>query len=318
MRTAIIALVTTIALLASVTAAPRKVLVLPLDGDAPAAQKSQLDEAVATMARTKLAGDITVGDTTFAETAAAVGCDAQDPACAETVRATLAVDELVYGTATTQDGNTTVMVYRVTQGAPAVSQVVVIGATDAGAQAAPGLEPVFGGGGDTVHAGPPAGSATGSDAVSGPLADPGAAAGSVDGLAEGSDTGSAAGSATERPQLADNFFDTRERKLGVGLAGGGVIALVIGLSLWASADDRADQIDDHPRRTLDDLHELAQLEDRAGSRALWGNIMVGLGLGLAGAGAYYLYKDHQNRTTTLAPAPAESGTGMTLVFAGRW
>src|SRR6185369_2617758 len=99
MRTAIVALVTAIALVTSVVAGPRKVLVLPLDGNAAAAQKSQLNDSVAKMAKAKIDGDVTVGDTTFQETAAAVGCDPNAPQCADTVLSTLTVDELVYGTA---------------------------------------------------------------------------------------------------------------------------------------------------------------------------------------------------------------------------
>jgi len=48
----------------------------------------------------KTAGNVANGDTTFAETAAAVGCDPAAADCAETVRTTLGVDELVWGTAT--------------------------------------------------------------------------------------------------------------------------------------------------------------------------------------------------------------------------
>lgn len=297
MRTAIVALVTAFALLSSAVAGPRKVLVLPLDGDAPADQKSQLDESVQAMARARLAGDITIGDATFNDTATAVGCDPSAPACAETVRSTLSVDELVYGSATEKDGNTTVTVYRISNGGQRATQTAVIAATDPGAQARPALEPVFGG------------ATSGGDSV-GP-----AAAGTAPELAV--DTGSAAGSpAPAAPR--SNFFDTRERKLGFGLASGGAIALVIGLSLWASKSDLQDEIDNHPTRTYADLQDLVALEDRAGSRALWGNVMVGLGLALGGAGAYYLYKDHENRSATLTPAPVESGTGMTLVFADRW
>lgn len=302
MRTAIVALVTAVAFVTSVAAGPRKVLVLRLDGDAPADQKSQLDESVQAMARAKLAGDVTIGDTTFLETATAVGCDAKDPACAETVRSTLSVDELVYGSATVQDGNTTVTVYRITKDAPPATQTTVIAATEPGAQAEPALEPVFTDG------------SSGSDSSSDNLGS--AATGSGSDVDAGTDVASE--SAAPAPSPRSNFFDTRERKLGVGLAGGGVIALVIGFSLWASKSDLQDQIDSHPTRTYADFQDLTALEDRASSRALWGNLMVGLGLALGGAGAYYLYKDHQNRSATLTPAPVESGSGMTLVFAGRW
>jgi hypothetical protein len=290
MRTAIVALVTAVALLTSVIAGPRKVIVLPLDGNAPPAQKAQLNDSLTRMAKVKTEGDFTIGDTTFAETAAAVGCDPASPACAETVRTTLGVDELIYGTAKTSDGRTTVTVYRAQQGAPPTSQISVIAETDSGDKMEPGVAPLFGGGE----------------------------------LGSGSDTlgsGSAVGSGSETPAGArrkGNFFDTRERKVGVALAGGGVIALAIGLSFWASKSDLQDQIDNHATRSLTDLESLHDLEDRAGSKAMWGNIMVGLGLGLGAAGAYFLYKDHQNRSATVTPAPVEAGTGMTLVLGGRW
>jgi hypothetical protein len=279
MRTPLVAFVTVVALLTSAVAGPRKIIVLPLDGSASATQKTQLNDAVGKVAKSKLDGDVTLGDTTFAETAAAVGCDPAQPACAETVRTTLGVDELVYGSANSENGSTTVTVHRASAGVPPTAQAAVVSDGDSADKLEPALEPAFGG----------------SAPASSPLAPP-----------------------SERPHPAHNFFDTRERKLGFGLGAGGVVALVIGFSFWASESDLQDQIDNHPSRTLSEIEDLKNLEDRAGSKALWGNIMVGLGLGLAGAGAYYLYKDHKNRTTTITPAPAESGTGMTLVLGGHW
>jgi threonine dehydrogenase-like Zn-dependent dehydrogenase len=81
------------------SAAPKKVLVLKLDGTADPAERERLQNEVARLARE---GDVvvTLGNTTLAETASAVGCDPAAPACIETVRQTLGVDELVYGTAT--------------------------------------------------------------------------------------------------------------------------------------------------------------------------------------------------------------------------
>jgi hypothetical protein len=282
MRAAVVALVTTIALLTSVIAGPRKVLVLPLDGSAPATQKTQLNDTVARMAKASIEGDVTIGDTTFAETAAAVGCDPQSDDCAETVRSTLSVDELVYGTADTENGTTTVTVNRTSAGTPPTSQTATLAEIDSGDKAEPALSPVFGG---TAP--------VGSDAAG-------------------------SGSAVVDAPRRSNFFDTRERKIGTALAGGGVIALAIGLSFWSSTSDLQGQIDNHQSETLDEISDLTALEDRAGGKAMWGNIMVLLGLGLGGAGAYFLYKDHQNRQTTIAPAPVEAGTGMTLVLRGRW
>src|SRR5690606_5381207 len=71
-----------------------------------------------------------------------------------------------------------------------------------------------------------------------------------------------------------NFFDTRERKLGTAFAAGSAIVLTIGLSYWAAKSDLQEQIDDHPRTTLDDLRALVALEDRAAGKALRGNLLV--------------------------------------------
>lgn len=286
MKTALVVVVTLLALAGTAVAGPRNVLVLPLDGNAPAEQMAQLNESIAKMARGAADGEVTIGDTTFSETAAAFGCDPATPGCAETVRSTLAVDELVYGKATTANGTTTVMVYRATSGSVPIARTAVIAETDSGDKAEPVLAPAF-------HAGPTAPPPPGTDA--------GAVAATV-----------------ERPRPTDNLFDTRERRLGLGLAGGGVIAAVIGFSLWASASSLDDQIEDHPRTTLAQFRDLTALEDRAGTRALWGNILVGVGVGLGAVGGWYLYKDHQNRNATLTPAPVEAGTGMTLVYGRRW
>ena len=107
-----------------VHAAPRKILVMPLDGNVDQATRARLNDAVLRMAK-KLPGSVTVADTTFDETAAAVGCDPAAPACAETVRATLSVDEIVFGRATSGD-TTTLAVRRVrATGAPISATAVV-------------------------------------------------------------------------------------------------------------------------------------------------------------------------------------------------
>jgi hypothetical protein len=286
-RAAVVALVTMIALLTSVMAQSRKILVLPLDGNAPEAQRTKLNESVAKLSKDKLGGEVTVGDTTFEETAAAVGCDPALPACAETVRTTLQVDELVYGSAKTDAGSTTVIVTRASAGTEPKSQISTISETDSGEQAEANLGPLF-----TTSEG------SGSQA-----------------LGSGSD---GSGSAAARPRPQSNFFDTRERKLGVAFGAGGVIALVIGVSLWSSAGGLQDLIDGAPDETVAQIQALEDLEDRAGSKALWGNVFFVVGLAAAGVGGYFLWKDHTNRNATVAPVPTEDGTGMTLVLGGRW
>lgn len=278
MRSVFVVAVVGIALLASVTAGPRKVLVLPVDGSAPAAQRTNLDAKILELAKANMDGDVTSGDTTFADTATAVGCSAGEAECAQTVLSTLSVDELVYGTATTENGTTTVTVHRVAKGEAARDQVTTLPADGTPA----GIEPLF------------SRTPVGSDAGSGSATAP-----------------------TERPR-PKTFFDSRERKLGVGLGAAGVTCLVIGFSLWSSAGRLQDQIDIHPTTTLAQLEDLHALEDRAGSKALWGNVFVLLGVGLAGTGTYFLYTDHKNRSTVVTATPADNGTGATLVLGGQW
>jgi hypothetical protein len=269
------------AFLASVAAGPRKVLVLPVDGNAPAAQRTSIDTEIVSLAKANLDGDVTAGDTTFADTATAVGCAADDAECAQTVIKTLSVDELVYGTATTEDGTTTVTVHRVAKGEAPRDQVTTLPETATGEDANAGMQPLF----------------------SRTPVEP--------------EVGSGSGSAAPVERIPPRtFFDSRERKLGVGLGAAGVTCLVIGFSLWSSAGRLQDQIEIHPTTTLAQLRDLHDLEDRAGSKALWGNVFVLLGVGLAGTGAYYLYTDHKNRCTVVTPAPTDGGAQ--VVIGGQW
>ena len=118
---------------------PHRVIVLPLDGNADAAVRTKLSASVEKLAH-HIDGTVTTGDTTFAETAAAVGCDATAPGCADTVMTTLSVDEIVYGTATTTNGQTTVVVRRASKGSAPQEATV---ATDAPEQLETGVGTLF-------------------------------------------------------------------------------------------------------------------------------------------------------------------------------
>ena len=295
MRATLVLMSMVIAFIAS--AAPRKVLVLPLDGNAPGAQRSKLNASVVKMAKKNLTGDVTVGDTTFAETAAAVGCDPESIECAQTVLTTLAVDEIVYGSASKDGKSIKVVVKRVQKGSDARSEETLIAATDSADKAEPKLEAVF----TDKPAEPP------------PPVDP------PPPPAEGS------GSAVveppkERPRPAPGiaFFDTKERIMGVSFGAAGVIAIVVGISFWVGKSDIQGQIDGHATNTLNDFQELEDLEDEAASKALWGNVFFGLGVVLGGASAYMFYRDSKNREAAVSAQPTETGTGAVITYGGRW
>jgi hypothetical protein len=288
-------IVIAVGLATAVAAAPRKVLVLPIDGDADPGTRTQLNATIQRLAR-GIEGTVSVADTTFADTASAMGCDPNANACADTVLTALAVDELVWGTAKTSRGQVTLVVKRATKGNVQQQSVAV----DPKSPEAVGgtLAPLFG------SAAQPAGSGSASNAGSGSAV-------------EGSASGSAeAGSATtvEPPQPW-----SRDKKLGITLAAAGGVALIVGFALWANESSIQGQIDSTATPvTLQDVMNLKTIEDRAASYALWGNILVISGAVIAGAGGYYLWRDHSNHVTAIAPVPAEHGAGATLVVGGHW
>jgi hypothetical protein len=276
----IVACAALVAVAVTSVAGGRKVLVLPVDGDADAATRAKLDASVQKLAHS-IDGDVKPGSTTFADAALSVGCDPQMPSCADTVIGMLAVDELVWGTATTTDGTTTLTVRRATKGTPPKDQLITISATDPPEKAEDQLKPLFGG----VSEG------------------------------SGSAIGSGSGSGSAEPPSPPWSTD---KKLGVGLSAGGGLALVIGLALWANESSLQTQINSAPTNTASDIKSLKALEDKASGYATWGDIMVVVGLAAGGVGAYYLWKNHNAANVTVTPAPVDNGAGAALIVGGRW
>jgi len=289
MRSARLAFVLAIATVAAtVGAGPRKVLVLPVDGNADPAMRAKLTTVVQDLAKT-VPGDLTNGDTTFAETASAVGCDPNKPPCVDSVLTTLAVDEVVWGTATTTDGVTTFVVKRATKGTPPHEQTAILASSEQPEAAEPRIGPLFG-----VTGIPPAGSASGNSSGSAEVA------------------GSAAPSTPPPPAVPWSH----DKKLGVGLAVGGGALIVVGIAMWASESGVQSDIDAAPDQSASDIQHLKDLESKAQGYAWGGNIAMVLGLGAGGYGAYLLWKDHKEHTT-LTPAPAPGG-GVSFVLRGSW
>ncbi len=275
----IIACAVLVAVAVTSIAGGRKVMVLPVDGDADPALRAKLDTSVQKLAH-GIDGNITTGSTTFADAALSVGCNPELGTCVDTVIGMLQVDELVWGTANTTDGTTTLTIKRATKGVPAREQQTTLAATDPPEKAEEGLKPLFG---------------------------PPAAVGS------GSEVGSGSGSGSAEPAKP---WST-EKKLGVGLSAGGGLALVIGFALWAEASSYNSQISSAPTNTITDINKLKSLESSASTYATWGDIMVVVGLAAGGVGAYYLWQNHKNNIT-VAPTPVDNGQGVGLVVGGHW
>ena len=298
-----------------VCAGGHRVVVLPIDGDADPALRKQLTAVVVALAKGE-GGDVSTGDTTFAESAAALGCDPHAPACVEEVRAGLNVDEIVFGSAFTGGGQTTAVVSKAVKGQPQKDQTVSIAAHQKADTAEPALRPLFGGAAATPpKPGSGSGSATEPAAGSGSAAGSASAVGSAATPEPGVGSGSSAEPAASSSEPRDTFFSTPERKLGFGLAAGGGLVFVIGLALWSSESGLQSQINSSPANTSAQITALRDLEDRASTKAWEGNVLVVIGLAAAGVGAYYLIKDHQMRATV---APVDHGGGAAVVLGGRW
>jgi len=315
-----------VAIGAIATAGPHKILVLPVDGDAEPAVRTKLGATLQKLAR-GLDGQVSVGNTTFAETAAAVGCDPSAPACADSVMAMLSVDEIVWGTATTEGGQTTLVVHRAAKGASPRDATATIATQDGPAKTEAAIQPVFAPPGAAATTRPATGSNNSSEpAGSGSphAAHPATGSGQPTGSGSEHATIGAAGGSGEPGEPPGSAVpagppsDDHDRNLGLGLAIGGGLAVVVGLALWASEESLQADIDNHSTRTIQDIADLKSLEDRAGNYAFAGNVLVVAGLAVGGVGAYYLYRDHKRRSTVLAPAPVEHGAGATLVLRGRW
>ncbi len=268
-----------VALVATAMAGPRRVLVLPLDGNADPGTRAKLNISIHKLATESAEGAVvTMGDATFDETAAAVGCDPGTPKCAISVRTTLGVDELVYGTVTNDPSGQTTIVIRhssVTSNPPR-EDTATLPAGEAAEQAEAQLAPLFG------------------VTVTEPVAEP----------------------ARLPPPPPPPPRDTSRRNIGIACASGGGVFIIIGLALWASESSKQDEIDNAPTQTISQLKHLQDLEDKAQTYAVVGDLMMLGGLALGGIGGWMLYKDHQERSIVLTPMATP--TGPAVLLRGTW
>jgi hypothetical protein len=269
-----------------VVAAPRKVLVLPLDGTAPAETRKKLSASFQRLARV-LDGDVQPGNTSLVDTALAIGCDPAKPACVENVRATLGVDELVYGNADETAGTVTVIAKRYRKGKPLRELTVSQASTDAPTKIEPQLLPVFG-----------------NDPLPTTQTDP-------------TPVDPAPVLETPRPRQVDTPppSSNHERNVWIGVTAGGGLFTALGLALWAQAGSLQDDIDNADDDSNNDIDALRELEDKASSRAWAGNIFVLAGAAVAGYGIYRLLTLPES-SVTITPAATDGGAA---VFVGaRW
>jgi len=110
-----------------------------------------------------------------------------------------------------------------------------------------------------------------------------------------------------------------DRALGItALIGSGVL-LLGGLTLWNEKSKQQKDIDDLPTETVDDFNRLKELEDEAGKKALYGNLLV-FGAVAAGVVGYYLIRrdrKKQRDTVMVTPAVTPTSAGVLITIGAR-
>jgi hypothetical protein len=303
MRRRIALAVFTLGVATPAAGAPHKVLVLPVDGNADAATRAKLTAHIVRLAK-GLDGEVGTAEATFADTALAVGCDPRAPRCSDEVIATLAVDELVWGTATKDGGQTRVIVRRASRGSAAREVSTTVAPGEPSERIDARLAPVFAA---SAAAAPP------SRAPESDVARP--APPGLDAAAP-SPAAPAAAALAPAPAAPPPTEDHRDRNLGIALAATGGVSLVLGISLLASYASLQNQIDNHPTHNRADFDDLTALEDRAASYAVAGDIAIVVGLAAGGLGTYYLVRNHRRHRMAVAPVPLAHGVGVTLIISG--
>lgn len=264
-------------------AGPRKVLVLPLGGDADPELRAKYSASVQRLART-LDAKVTPGDVTFTDTATAIGCDPRQPQCAEDVRETLGVDELIYGTVTRDRRGVVVTVRRIAKGKEDREVSATLDPSASPERAEPELLPLF-----RDSTGAPAGGAV--VPVAEPPKDP------------------EVPRQDERPVRPPV---SRQKVLGYSAIGGGATLLLISFAMWSSASGLGDDIDSHPVNDHGDFQELRELEGKASARAWTGNALFVAGLAVGGLGGWILHRERKGQHAVVAPAPTPGGAALLL------
>jgi hypothetical protein len=283
---------------------PHKILVLPVDGTADAATRTKLTAEIARLAN-GLDGQVSTADATFADTALAVGCDPQASRCSDDVMATLGVDELVWGTATRDIGQTRLVVRRATKAVPTREVSTGVAASDSTVRIDAVIAPLFTRPGATPEPSVP-------PAAPGPAEPPAPWT-----IASPRASQPVAPQPVVPPPVAPEPMDVdRDRRVGVVFAVSGGLALVLGIASWASYASQQSEIDRHPTSTRPDFDDLTALEDRASSYAIAGDVLVLGGLAATGIGAYYLFRNHRRSGIAVTPAPITHGAGLALTILG--
>jgi hypothetical protein len=318
MRRAIIAATISI----SGAASAGKLMVLKSDGNADAATKAKVEAEVTTFARALPGTQVEIGDVTFTDAAVAVGCTGSEAQCRDDVINTMGVEEVISITvAALPSGDTRVVVDRLAKGAPTkASQTTVPASQSIEAKLDSDIGPSFG-----VKAPEPP-PPTPTKPVTPPPAPPPSPSGVI-----AQPFGDATPSSpppsepppgppmNEPPPPAQPNEAPSFRGPVIGLAAGGGL-VVLSLIMWGEASSTQNDINNAPTKTLNDFHNLQNLESQGATYAALGNVFFVGGLVVAGVSSYFFWRHrtHAGNATQAMVAPTlfDHGAGLALTIGG--
>jgi len=302
-----IASVVLVAMTATAAADPHKILVLQTEGRADAGMRTKIDATLVRFATTSGA-QVSPGEITFTDAAAAVGCKPEVPACRDEVLGMLAVDEVVYATTTLKPGGTEIEVHRVTRGGVTRDAKMML-ETGQSVDALDGLAPLFGDG----KAAEPIVTPTTPGPTDSPPPD------ALPAVVEAQPSPIATQPPMYSQQVDAAPTPARRRLLLAGMIGGGV-SVTIGFLLWGEAGTIQEEVDSHPTATAAQIDELKALEERGDSFASWGNLLFLSGVAVGAVSTYLFVRDRKRgsalQSARIAPAVFDHGGGITLTIGG--
>jgi hypothetical protein len=258
------------------------VVVAPLDGNANARTKQAIASAIIDFGN-RNGFSATAGEVSMSDATAAVGCNASDSECSQSVRTTLGAEQLVFGQASGSNPLTVKLTIVDDQGARTANASIVSNTTIE-SDLAPALTSLF------------AIKKSSDVSPTSPTIEPAKTEPAINKIATQSiDTPTTFSNTQVEPP-------TRQPRLklaGAGLAIGAVTT-VGGLLLWSKASGIQDDIDSAPVRNINDIRNLQALEERGDTASLWGNVLVFTGATVAGISGYILYKDWKSKKNSPA------------------
>ncbi|MEO8550610.1 MAG: hypothetical protein ABI678_11575 [Kofleriaceae bacterium] len=312
-------------------AAPRHVLVLRAEGNADAAARGSVDGQIAKLAKS-LDGNIELGEISFTDAAAAVGCSGSEAQCRDEVLGMMGVDELVSTTVTAMpSGDVRILVHRIPKGAATRdAQTTVPAGQSLDAKIASEVGPMFGvkakpgtptpppvvTNTTTLPPPPPATTTTAPPTTAGA---PVGAFGNVPGPAPAPVRTAQLdpnGPVTGAPTNAVALDERRTSRATTGLAiGGGLV--VLSVILWAEASSVQGDINAAPTTTPADFRNLKDLEAKGDAYSGLGNLTFLGGLVVGGISGYFFWKDrraHHTSQARLVPTLVDHGIGLAFTY----